>query len=47
MGTIPRQFHVYLRGDKVRSCSPGDLVYLDGVYLSETMKRNYQGDTMV
>ena len=47
MGTIPRQFSVYLRGDKVRSCSPGDLVHLDGVYLAEMMRKNYQGDNMV
>ena len=48
MGTIPRQFTVYLYGKKVRSCTPGDLITLDAIQLVEKMKRgHYQGDNMV
>lgn len=35
MGSIPRSYNVVVRGALVRSCVPGDIINLTGVYLPQ------------
>ena len=47
IGNIPRKYELFVKGSQVRHCTPGDLIEVHGIFLSQEITNQFFNDSLI